>query len=274
MTLTIHEKIEQRSEEWYEQRRGIVTASVVGQLITTRKLSAIDYPCPECEAPAQNPCRGKKGQEITTKHTARADEARRGNTTPILEVASNDDSRRLTEKLVAERITGQIHQTFVNDDMYRGIVCEPIARDYYAKYRETTVEEVGFMLLERDGVKLGYSPDGLVGEQGLCEIKCPRQHTHMRTVISGTVPAEYMAQLQCGLLVSGREWIDFVSFVGGMKLYVKRVFPDPRWQKVIIDAARQFESVAPELQRAYDEESAGLPMTDVVPDQLDDEIAV
>lgn len=268
MTLTIHEKLEQRSEEWFEQRRGIVTASVVGQLITCRKLSAIDFDCPKCEAPSGDLCWNvKRTATIKTMHPERAEEARRNSSAPILEVASNDDSRSLTERLVAERITGKTHQSYVSDDMWRGILCEPIARDYYSKFRATPVDEVGFMVLERDGVRIGFSPDGLIGKQGLCEIKCPRQHTHMRTVISGGVPAEYMAQLQCGLLVSGRKWIDFVSFCAGMPLFIRRVYPSVEWQRVIVEAVRRFEDNAMELARIYHENAAELAATERIIEQ-------
>ncbi|MBM7280327.1 YqaJ viral recombinase family protein [Gordonia rubripertincta] len=263
MTLTIHEKIEQRSPEWFEQRRGIVTASVVGQLITTRKLSAIDYPCPECEAPAQNPCRGKKGQEITTKHTARADEARRNSSAPILEVASNDDSRRLTTLLVSERVTGWSYPPgFISDDMLRGIEHEPIARDKYAAEKGATVTEVGIMIEDKWGFKIGFSPDGLVESEGLLEIKCPRPAAHMKTIIADAVPPEHMPQLQAGLLVSGRKWIDFVSFCAGMPLFHKRIYPDPTWQRVIVEAVRRFEDNARELARIYHENAAGLTPTE------------
>ena len=267
MTLTVHDKIEQRSEEWFEQRRGIVTASVVGNLITTRKLSAIDYPCPECEAPAQNPCRGKKGQEITTKHTARADEARRGNNTPILEVASNDDSRSLTALLVSERITGWSYPTYVSDDMYRGIEHEPIARSLYAAQESVSVSEVGFMVRTLGGAKLGYSPDGLVEQDGLLEIKCPRPKSHMNTIIANTVPPEHMPQLQAGLLVSGRKWIDFVSFCAGMPLFIRRVYPSVEWQRVIVEAVRRFEDNAMELARIYHENAAELAATERIIEQ-------
>jgi hypothetical protein len=76
------------------------------------------------------------------------------------------------------------------------------------------------------GFSLGYSPDGLVGDDGLIEVKCRRQKKHLQTILADEVPPENMAQLQCGLLVSGREWIDYVSYCGGMPMYVKRVYPD------------------------------------------------
>jgi hypothetical protein len=67
------------------------------------------------------------------------------------------------------------------------------------------------MRRDEDGWTLGYSPDGLVGDDGLIEIKAPRAKTHLRTILADEVPAHYMAQCQAGLLVTGRKWIDFVS---------------------------------------------------------------
>ena len=75
--------------------------------------------------------------------------------------------------------------------------------------------------------KLGYSPDGLVGKDGLVEVKSRRQKAQVLTVVSGEVPAANMAQLQAGLFVSGRDWIDYISFSGGMHLFPIRVYPGP-----------------------------------------------
>ncbi|QYC53735.1 Cas4 family exonuclease [Gordonia phage Leroy] len=268
MTLTIHEKIEQRSEEWYEQRRGIVTASVVGNLITSRKLSAIDYDCPECGAVANSPCLGKRSPTpIKTLHTERAEEARRHSSAPVLEVASNDDSRSLTALLVSERVTGWTYPTFVSDDMYRGIECEPIARSLYAAKESVSVSEVGFMVRDDWGPKLGFSPDGLVEQDGLLEIKCPRPKSHMNTIIANAVPPEHMPQLQAGLLVSGRKWIDFVSFCAGMPLFIRRVYPNIEWQRIIVEAVRRFEDNAIELARIYHENATGLEATERIVEQ-------
>src|SRR5690606_19002473 len=85
--------------------------------------------------------------------------------------------------------------------------------------------------------RIGLSPDGLVDTTGAIEIKCPRAKGHINTILADDVPALYMAQCQTALLVSGRDWIDFVSFVAGMPLFVKRVTPDPLWFAAIEAAA-------------------------------------
>ncbi|OBB15490.1 hypothetical protein A5731_00550 [Mycolicibacterium conceptionense] len=262
MTLQILPNLEQRSPEWYEQRRGIVTASMVGQLIATRKLGAIDYMCPECGAVADNPCIGKRTPApIKTLHPARAEYARNQTSSTIIEPASNDASRSLTMHLAAERITGYTEPTFTNDDMMRGIEGEVFAREKYAECY-APVTQVGFMVRDDWGFRIGFSPDGLIGDVGILEIKSPRQKGHLKTVLTDGVPVEHMAQIQCGLLVSGREWVDFVSYNGGMRLWVKRIYPQQVWFDAIVKAVRAFEANASEIMRRYDELTADMPMTE------------
>ena len=213
MTLHILPELEQGSDEWFDQRRGIVTASVVGKLLT-----------------------------------------------PTLKVADNDYSRGLTATLAAERITGWTEDTPMTPDMWRGVEHEPYARDLYAEHF-AEVEVVGFMRRDEDTWRLGYSPDGLVGDDGLIEIKCPRAKTHLRTILANEVPAHYMAQCQAGLLVSGCKWIDFVSFVAGMPLYVKRVLPDPAWFDAITAACIAFEANAAQIVGDYEKRVADMPKT-------------
>ena len=151
----------------------------------------------------------------------------------------------------------------MNADMWRGVECEPFARDLYSKHH-AEAREIGFMVRDDWGFKIGYSPDGLVGDDGLIEIKCPRAKTHVRTVLADEVPAHYMAQLQTGLLVSGRQWIDFVSYCSGMPFYVKRVYPDPKWHEVIEQACIAFERNVEAIVQTYNERAAGLIPTERV----------
>ena len=112
----------QGTDEWHDQRRGIVTASVVGDLITTRSLKALEYDCPECGAPANEPCRGKRTPgPLKTLHTARTHVAQTGRDATVFEVAKGDTARSLTTLLVAERITDWTDPTYISDDMLRGI---------------------------------------------------------------------------------------------------------------------------------------------------------
>jgi hypothetical protein len=152
----------------------------------------------------------------------------------------------------------------MTSDMWRGVDSEPIARDIYSGHYQQAVE-TGFMRRDEEGGwQLGYSPDGLVGVDGLIEIKAPRQKTHLNTILRDEVPPWNVAQLQAGLLVTGRQWIDFVSYCGGMPLYVKRVYPDPAWHDAIAAAVAMFELTAAEMVAAYETATNGLPATERV----------
>lgn len=261
MTLHVYEDLEQGTEQWHAARRGIVTASVVGKLISIGSPDALTVGCPTCKAEAFTSCLSMAAKKtpaaIKTIHDARA--AAASERPPVYSVANNDTSRAVTATLAAERITGWTEDSPRTWDMNRGVWSEPFARDLYGgHYHEVT--EVGFMRLDGDGWTLGYSPDGLVGDDGLIEIKAPRSKTQVLTVLSDQVPAHYMAQCQAGLLVSGRKWIDFVSFVGGMHIYVKRVEPDPAWFAVIEAACRTFEADVEALAADYSKRVEGRPV--------------
>jgi len=180
---------------------------------------------------------------------------------PVYSVADNDITRGLTATLIAERITGWTEETPMTSDMWRGVESEPFARDIYSGHYEEA-REIGFMVREEEGWRLGYSPDGVVGDDGLIEIKSPRAKTHLKTILADEVPSHYMPQLQAGLLVSGRAWIDFVSFVGGMPLYRKRVEPDPAWFAAITAACIAFEATAAQTIAAYEERITNMPKTE------------
>lgn len=215
--LTVYPQMEQRTPEWYEARRGIVTASELGRLLT-----------------------------------------------PTLRLAQNATSRGSMLTLAAERITGRVEETYPSRDMERGILDEPLARQAYAEHYGVDVVEVGFMVRDIGAAKIGYSPDGLVGEDGLIEIKSRLPKVQIATVLDDAVPAENMAQLQAGLWVSGRAWIDYISYSGGLPLYVKRVLPDPEWQDAITTAACAAEATITALVDEYTSATKGMPATEYV----------
>jgi len=215
MSLYEHPDLIQGSDAWLDARRGIVTASVVGQLITPK----------------------------------------------TIQVAANVESRALTATLVAERITGWTDDTYVSYDMMLGHMVEPIVRDLYGKHY-APVTEMGFMVRDDWGTRLGYSPDGLVGDDGLIEIKSRRPKEHLATILADEVPLASMAQIQCGLLVSGREWCDYVSYCGGMPMWVKRVTPDQRWFDAILAAVETFERAAEQMVAEYQNAVIGLVITE------------
>lgn len=181
--------------------------------------------------------------------------------TPTLKIASSETSRAIQRLLTAERITGHVEEVFVSADMERGMFDEPLARDLYST-TYAPVTELGFMVREIDGYKIGYSPDGLVGDGGLIEIKSRKQKIHLKTILDDSVPAENMAQIQAGLLVSGREWCDYLSYCGGMPMYRIRVLPDPAWQEAIIGALVAFETQSAIWVDEYLTRTEGLPSTE------------
>lgn len=264
MSLQIFKDLEQGTDEWLAERCGIVTASVVGNLITKGAPSALTVDCPTCPRLAGESCVStarKVPTPIKTIHPERT--ARASELPPVYGPADNDTSRGLTNLLAAERITGRVEPMRVTADMERGTLDEPYARDVYSEHH-APVTEVGFMVREFSGFRIGYSPDGLVGDKGLIEIKSRAPKKHLATILADDVPAENMAQCQTGLLVSGREWIDYVSYCGGMPLWTKRVLPDPRWHDAIIHSVVEFEHNAADIITRYLEATEGLPATEKI----------
>ena len=269
--MTLHEfpALIQGTDEWHDQRRGIVTASVVGQLVGVRPPGPFDFTCPSCDAPASSQCiskvkrNGVEGALLKNAHPERISFAAR-NADQVegkIEPLANDYSRSLTAILVAERINGWTDPQYINDDMMRGTMDEPRARDKYGE-RYAPVTETGFMVRDDWGFQIGFSPDGLVGDEGLIEAKSRRPKKHLQTILANEVPAANMAQIQCGLLVSGRDWCDYLSFCGGMPLYVKRVLPDKRWHDAIIAAVTTFEETAAVMTALYQDATKGLAQTE------------
>lgn len=244
MTLEIIE-CEQRSDAWYAARRGMVTASVVGSLVSAQAKTGIDYACPKCKVLASDACRsirgGITGDPIKTIHPERTAVASKAGET-VLRVADGDTFKGLVAALAAERIDDEIAPSFMNADLERGVLYEPVMRDRYAEVHGVTVREVGLMVRTfPSGARLGCSPDGLVGEDGGIECKAPRAKGQVQTVLADEVPGGYMAQVQAALLVSGREWWDYLSAAAG-RLYVKRVLPDKAWHDAITEAVTAAET--------------------------------
>ena len=170
--------------------------------------------------------------------------------TPTLKVAKNEKASAHLYELLAQRITGYVEPRYVSDDMLRGQVNEIEARTLYAKHY-APVQEMGFITNDEWGFTLGYSPDGLVGDDGLIECKSRRQKFQAETIIAGEMPDEYMIQVQTGLLVTGRRWCDFVSYCGGMPMVTIRVPADDAIQDAIIEAATDFELRLSKMEEAY-----------------------
>ena len=165
-------------------------------------------------------------------------------------VADNDTSRGFIRTLATERIIGVPEYTYPTRPMQRGNLLEPFCRDLYHE-KVAPVDEVGFIRLDTDDYALGFSPDGMVEHDGLLEIKSPGPKEHLRTILADAVPAVYIWQLQVGLFVTGRSWIDFVSYCPGMDLYVKRVYPDKAMHDTINTASARSEEAIREILYEY-----------------------
>lgn len=181
--------------------------------------------------------------------------------TPTLKVANNEKTRAHVYELLAQRITRHVEPQYVSDDMLRGIEEEFYARQAYAEHH-APVERCGFITNDRWGFTLGYSPDGLVGSDGLIECKSRRQKYQVQTIVEnltgGSIPDEYLMQVQTGLLVSEREWLDFISYSGGLPMAVIRVWPDGAVQQAILEAAAAFEAKIAGCLEIYRKASVGL----------------
>lgn len=193
-------------------------------------------------------------------------------TPSTLKPASNDTARSLIETLVIESITGRVEYVHPNAAMQRGNRDEPWARHEYEKHTGVSVTEVGFIRYDGPDYTLGYSPDGLVGDDGLIEIKSRSPRIQMQTIIADKVPAANMAQIQTGLLVTGRAWLDYISYSSGMPLYVKRVYPDQKWFAAIEMAMWQFVGASSSLRTKYAEAAKEHPMTEYIDHDAEEEI--
>lgn len=136
-------------------------------------------------------------------------------------------------KLAGERVVGKAEETYKNAAMERGIEMEAEARALYEMLNDKTVNQAG--ICYKDELKLfSCSPDGLVGEDGLIEIKCPEIHTHVEYLLQDKLPTEYVQQVQGQLFVTGRQWCDFMSYYPGLKPLVVRVKRDEAFIKALV----------------------------------------
>lgn len=170
--------------------------------------------------------------------------------TPTLKIAKNQDSRSHVYDIAAQRVTKRLPDNFQSWDMERGNIEEAYAKDYYSATWEQ-VKDCGFVTNDEWGFTLGYSPDGLVGDDGLIEVKSRASKHQMKTIIEGDVPQEYMLQIQTGLLITGREWCDFLSYSNGMPMMRVTVLPDKEIHEAIIEAATGFEGAVKRCVDVY-----------------------
>lgn len=172
--------------------------------------------------------------------------------TPTGKIAENVKSRALTLELLAQRITGFSDPGFTSADMERGIIDEVDARRLYAE-KFAPVVECGFVEVNERaaGFPFGASPDGLVGDDGMIEIKSRKPKLQVATILSGDVPDEHAIQIQAGLFATGRDWCDYISFSAGLPMVVIRVRRDDKLIGAIINAGAALEITLLDLEREY-----------------------
>lgn len=235
MSRLVTYNMEQGSEEWLQARCGVPTASTISAMLT-----------------------------------------------PTGKIADNQTSRIMIAELASERLTGRPAEPIWSRDIERGHLDEPIARDIYAEHAGVKVEEVGFMVtgyIPRGKAytdianDLGYSPDGLIGEHGLIEIKSRKPKLHLQYVLTGQIPFAHMVQMQTGMLVSERVWCDYISYCGGLPMHIQRVYADFQMSENILEAASHLEREVEQTMIKFKELTREMPETEYI-DHFGDDLEI
>ena len=162
-------------------------------------------------------------------------------------------------QLVCERLTGMAHEGYSNGAMIWGVEKEPDARRAYEFMSDETVTEVGFV--EHPTIAMaGASPDGLVGEDGLIEVKCPISATHIETLLGRKAPAKYYLQMQFQMSATGRKWATSSATIPGcpesMQLFIDRVQRDDatiaQLEQDVIEFLAEVDATVAELRARYE----------------------
>jgi len=169
--------------------------------------------------------------------------------------------KNLMAQLIAERLTGNVAESFSNAAMQWGNDIEPEARAAYEFYHDVEVVEIGF--IDHPTIKMtGASPDGLGGLGGMVEIKCPNTSTHLDTLLKGTIPSKYIKQMQWQMKCADRNWCDFVSFdprlPEEMKMFVQRIHLDTTsdLENMAIDFLDEVATMVAQLKSKYQTQEA------------------
>jgi putative phage-type endonuclease len=162
-------------------------------------------------------------------------------------------------QLVAERLTGVVEPSFCSPAMQHGIDHEASAREAYCQHMLCAVDEIGFV--DHPSIEwAGASPDGLIGDDGLVEIKCPGTATHIETLLGGSIPEKYRLQMLFQMACTGRQYCDFVSYdprlPDSMRLYVQRLPRDggeiDRIERETVTFLTEVDETVQRLRSRYD----------------------
>ena len=159
-------------------------------------------------------------------------------------------------ELICERLTGAKGDSYQNAAMVWGTETEPLARAAYEAHVDVLVDEVA--MIQHPTIEAsGASPDGLVGDDGQIEIKCPNTATHIDTLLSQQAPAKYVTQMQWQMACTGRKWCDFVSFDPRMpkelQLFIKRIDRDDAYidmlEKEVVSFLKELDAKIEKLEK-------------------------
>jgi putative phage-type endonuclease len=164
-------------------------------------------------------------------------------------------------ELIVERLTGKPADMYINVAMQWGTEQEPHARLAYEAKLGVLVNQVAFVPHPKIELS-GCSPDGLIDDDGMVEIKCPNTATHIETCITRTVPQKYQTQMQWQMACTGRKWVDFISYdprlPDNIQLFIKRVERDDaaiaNMEKEVIDFLKELDAKIVDLQEAFNKE--------------------
>ena len=157
--------------------------------------------------------------------------------------------RKYMLTLLGEIMTGETVEGYTNTHMERGKAMEQEARDLYQFQTDREPVQVGFV--RNDEIVAGASPDSLIGDNGLLEIKTKLPHLQLECLLSGAMPAEHKAQVQGQLLVTGRQWADFASYWPKLPLFLIRVERDEPYITTLKQAIADFNGERAELHKKF-----------------------
>lgn len=171
-------------------------------------------------------------------------------TTKKGEAAARRDYRT---EILCERLTGKPYEHFVSKEMQWGKDQEPFARAAYEMQNGVLVETPGFVL-HPTLARFGASPDGLVGDDGLIQIKCPNTTTHLGWLLAGVIPVEHCAQMLAEMACTGRSWVDLVSYDPRLpepyQLFIRRYKRDDNLIRALEAEVEHFNSEIDEVLKA------------------------
>jgi hypothetical protein len=187
--------------------------------------------------------------------------------------ANSKTRQTYMDKLIGEQLSGRFPSNYTNEDMAMGHEMEPHARHYYERITGRKMEQVGFITNFEDIGTVGFSPDGLVGDDGLIEIKSRRDHVQVRVLLDDRPSPEHYAQMQCGLWVSERQWCEYVSFNDAIPPFIGRVERDEEFIQNMREQVIAFYAEMTEALNILTEKIKAMPpMPDVFTDVISGEM--